>query len=240
MAVDDIYTKVLLHFDGANGSTTFADESGKVWTAAGNAKISTSRSVFGGASGYFDGNGDYISTPANADFGLGSNNFTFDFRFNTAALPTATPYQIYHIYNPSDPNDYFRITMWQSGGSYTFQLQEVINGSNSFSTNLNYESFSNATWYHIAFCRSGSNVYYFVNGVLKTTTACSTTFTYLTSSLFIGNDSGNGAPYYGYLDEFRFSNGIARWTSDFTPPTQPYPLLPGGVSAVYLSDFGFM
>lgn len=31
----------------------------------------------------------------------------------------------------------------------------------------------------------------------------------------------NNNGYFGYLDEIRVSN-IARWTSDFTPPTEPY------------------
>ena len=28
--------------------------------------------------------------------------------------------------------------------------------------------------------------------------------------------------FNGYLDELRISKGIARWTSDFTPPSSPY------------------
>lgn len=36
--------------------------------------------------------------------------------------------------------------------------------------------------------------------------------------------------YYfgGYIDEFRISPGIARWTSNFTPPTLPYCSAPSG------------
>ena len=63
MAVDDSYTKALLHMDGADGSTTFIDESGKTWTRAGNAQIDTSQYKFGGASGLFDGSGDWVDTP---------------------------------------------------------------------------------------------------------------------------------------------------------------------------------
>jgi hypothetical protein len=33
----------------------------------------------------------------------------------------------------------------------------------------------------------------------------------------------NGSNYFnGWIDEVRISKGIARWTSNFTPPTQPY------------------
>jgi hypothetical protein len=71
MPVDDIYTKSLLHFDGDNASTTFLDESGKTWTRYGDAQISTAQNKFGPSSGLFDGTGDYITTPQNADFDFG-------------------------------------------------------------------------------------------------------------------------------------------------------------------------
>ncbi|MDI6787615.1 MAG: hypothetical protein QME51_04520, partial [Planctomycetota bacterium] len=78
--IDDAYTKALLHFDGTDASTTFIDESGKIWTRYGNAQIDTAQSKFGGASGLFDGAGDYITTPDHNDFNLGSGNFTVDLR----------------------------------------------------------------------------------------------------------------------------------------------------------------
>jgi hypothetical protein len=62
-AGNDSFTKILLHMDGANTSTTFTDSnsggSAHTWTAAGNAQISTATYKFGGASGLFDGTGDF-------------------------------------------------------------------------------------------------------------------------------------------------------------------------------------
>ena len=78
MAVDDSYTKVLLHMNGTDASTTFTDESGKTWTANGNAQIDTASYKFATGSGLFDGGGDYIDTPDNADFNFGSGDFTID------------------------------------------------------------------------------------------------------------------------------------------------------------------
>src|SRR5262249_33755527 len=70
------YTKVLPDCDGGYGSTTFGDSnaggSAHIWTAGGNAQIDTADFKFGGASGLFDGSGDYVTTPAHADFQLGS------------------------------------------------------------------------------------------------------------------------------------------------------------------------
>jgi hypothetical protein len=81
-AGSDGYTVVLLHMNGSDASTTFTDNAfgglGHTWTANGNAQIDTAQSKFGGASGLFDGNGDYISTPDSDDFFFSAGDFTFD------------------------------------------------------------------------------------------------------------------------------------------------------------------
>lgn len=44
-----------------------------------------------------------------------------------------------------------------------------------------------------------------------------------TSKFNIGTYSGTAGGYLtGYVDEFRVSNGIARWTGNFTPPSLQY------------------
>jgi hypothetical protein len=92
---NDAFTKILLHMDGTNGSTTFTDTnaggSAHTWTANGNAQISTAQSKFGGASGLFDGTGDYITTPDHADYTLGSGDFTIDLWFNCTAVGRREP-----------------------------------------------------------------------------------------------------------------------------------------------------
>src|SRR3990167_5784069 len=55
--------KLLLHFDGSDGSNTFTDSAGRhTVTANGNVQIDTAQGVFS-QSGLFDGNGDYLSIP---------------------------------------------------------------------------------------------------------------------------------------------------------------------------------
>lgn len=87
MAVDDSYTKALLHFNGIDTSTTFRDESGKTWTGGGTAQLDTAQKKLGTASLLLDGNSDYISTPDHADFDVGSGDFTIDFWVRFNAIP---------------------------------------------------------------------------------------------------------------------------------------------------------
>ncbi len=60
---DSLWDKitVLSHFDGTNGSTSFSEVSvGRVYAPVGDAQIDTAQSKFGGASGLFDGTGDWL------------------------------------------------------------------------------------------------------------------------------------------------------------------------------------
>src|SRR5260221_13149884 len=79
---DDSFTKVLLHFQGVNLSTSVFDfnvgGTAHTWTAAGDAKISTGNVKFGIASAAFDGTGDWFTTPDSVHFTLGASNFTND------------------------------------------------------------------------------------------------------------------------------------------------------------------
>ena len=73
MAVDDQYTKSLLHFDG-----NLTDESGKTWTAYGGAATSTAQKKFGTHALYLDGTDDYINTYGSSDFAFGTGDFTVE------------------------------------------------------------------------------------------------------------------------------------------------------------------
>ena len=77
----DSYTKLLLHCNGTDGSTSFLDDSGnsRTVTAIGSAQVDTAESKFGGASVLCSTKNDYLSVTDFLDLDLGSDDFTFDF-----------------------------------------------------------------------------------------------------------------------------------------------------------------
>ena len=86
-AGNNAFMKSLVHFNGADASTTAPDDAAgatatHTWTAAGNAQIDTASFAFGGASTLLDGTGDYWTTPDHADFTLGSGVWAVGIRFN--------------------------------------------------------------------------------------------------------------------------------------------------------------
>ncbi len=223
MAVDDSYTKALLHFNGSDGSTTFTDGSGKTWTGAVTAQLDTDQKKFGTASLLLDGDSDYISTPDHADFDVGSGDFTIDcwVRFN--AVPGAGVYAILYSQRTT-PSSNYAMTLLYSG-DFKWYFCYSTNGTTQINlTGMSTHTPSVNTWYHIACVRNGSNLDIYIDGQKQTTKTISGTIYNSTATPLIGA-SNPGAPDYflnGWIDEFRFSKGIARWTANFTPPSEEY------------------
>lgn len=218
----DSYTKLMLHIDGADASTTFADysSSARTITVGGNAQIDTAQSVFGGASGLLDGVGDSLSVPQSTDFDFGSGDFTVDFRVRWSTVGktlffakcgTVGSYA-YAFYYDHAAN---KLSFWYS-----------TNGTNeSYNPSSATVSFSANTWYHIAVVRNGNALRYYVNGTqLGTDITMSATIHAPSTTFLIGRNTNftTSADMNGWLDEFRVSKGIARWTAAFTPPTEEY------------------
>jgi hypothetical protein len=218
MSLDDGYTVALLHMEGADASTTFIDESGKTWTARGNAKIVTAQKVFGDSSAYFDGAGDNIDTPDHADWHMGTGDFAVDFRLRLDGLP-ASYYQLFE--QALDTNNRWRL-YYGNAASYAFYFRNTLGGATSIDM-IRTITLTTLTWYHVAITRNGNNTRVFVNGTQVGATATdSYDITDLNGPMYLG--CGGGGLNYAkvWMDEVRFSKGTARWTADFTPPISKY------------------
>lgn len=220
--------QLLLHGDGTNGSTTITDSSTTphTMTANGNAQITTTSPKFGTGSILFDGAGDYVSTPDSADFAFGAGDFTIDFWVNYTNLPTAGNYQC-HIgqWNSLATDDGFITLIHNTAGSYTYEFFYTTDGA-TYKTGSFATTPSTATWYHVAFVRSGTGLYCFVNGTQQGSTYNIATDNLRDSSIILTIGTDNNAshlyPLDAKLDELRVIKGTAVWTSAFTPPTQAY------------------
>ena len=77
---------------------------------------------------------------------------------------------------------------------------------------------SNNTWYHVAFVRDGADLRVYLDGVLKNTNPIgSTSLNAPSGNMTIGGPpfSGGLSGYIGYIDDFRISKGLARYTEAF-------------------------
>lgn len=199
----DPNTIALLHFDGADGSTTITDEKGTLaWTAANGAALSTSVTNFSqtvrfpsstarvtlSAPGYALGNGDFTLEAFIRWTSRSGNNAVFGWGANWAV--------------------------------YTFSNQWAVFDGVASNVIGPVGTVSNTTWYHVALSRASGTLRLFVAGALLRSVANSTN--HVGANLAIGNfQAGNGNAGSSNIDEFRLSN-IARYTSAFTPPAAPF------------------
>jgi len=200
---------ILLHGDGTNGSTTFTDSSSNnhTLTVNGDTQISTAQSKFGGSSMYFDGTGDFL-TVSDSSLALGTGEYTIElwvYILSAAALEAIASCGT------------------SAGGSW--QLRFGNNGIIDFRVGTNTKlsaTISFNTWHHLAVTRDSSNTgRMFLNGTIED----SSTFTndHSQDALKIGVNRSVGNYFDGYIDDFRITKGVARYTSNFTPPTEPFP-----------------
>jgi len=206
---------LLLHGDGTNGSTTIVDNSPspKTVTAYGNAQISTAQSKFGGASIKFDGSGDYLLLGGQTDFAFGLHDFTIECFYFSLGAGGGNFGTI--IDSRSTSSIAGRFTFYHGGTmSLTFQSQAGAVATSALNTQQ---------WYHLAVCRSSGVTRLFLNGVQAGSMTDNTDYTIGTNRPIIGSNVFAGAGLNGYIDDLRITKGVARYTSNFTPPTAPFP-----------------
>lgn len=211
----DVYTKLILHFDELDESISHPT------TFVGTAQLDTSESKFGGSSLLLDGNSDYVTVPDSDDFDFGSENFTIDFWIRTT---TVTGNRYYFSLQGATSSER-ELLAYSVGDDFTF---DYYYASSSYQSVTFADVLSTNTWIHLAIVRDGANLDLYVNGTKQTTHNISTRV--LQNSgypFYIGTCLNTGGipladGINGHLDEFRVSKGIARWTANFTPPTEAY------------------
>lgn len=222
----DPYTKLLLHCNGTDASTTITDECGKAMTAVGTAQLDTAQKKFETASLLLDGNSDFVTTPAHADFNFGTGNFTIDcwIRFNDKTN------NMYIMSQYNDADTYWNIYKDTNANGNKLSLYFKYTGvvkAHYVMTNA-WAGCADNTWYHIEVVRNGAVALIFIDGTSQTlteTTAFSTNDVgVVNAKLEIGALNDIQGFFNGWIDEFRISKGIARHTANFTPETEEYSL----------------
>ena len=232
--------EALLPFDGTNGATSTTDlsERGNTVTFGGDAEISTAQSKFGGSSLSLDGNGDYVDLPQ-ATNQLVSEDFTIEFWFRInsgAGSETVGLFGSYYT-TPSGKGmlmvssaTYNQVYFQWMYGSGTGTDWAYLNRTQGTRTAL-----SNNTWYHVAVTRSGSTWRLFLNGTQEDSVTQSDQLTDSGSTTRLGNYGPSATASHGhngYIEDFRITRGVARYTSNFTAPTSAHPTSTGDVNKV--------
>ena len=214
---------LLLHGDGTDGSTTFTDSSLNNFTvtANGDAQIDTAVKKFGTGSMEFDGSGDYLTCSASVAFDLALS--AVDFTIEA------------WIYPKQNRTIHTIAAVWPQGigiEQWIFCIRDGVVGFVWSPDNINDVFISGGSvplnqWSHVAVTRSGNTFRLFLNGT-QTATGTNSSTSGSSGPLTIGYyGSGTGASttsyWDGYIDDLRITKGVARYTTTFTPPAEPFP-----------------
>ena len=157
---------------------------------------------------YFDGTGDYLSTPSITAFDLGTSNFTMEaWLYQTAGTFGA-------------------IANRRSAGTSTgwlFAASEFsANIGGSWRQSAITTTVANNNWIHVALVRNGSTFTLYHNGVSKGTYTKSGAMQDLVLPVVVGVAGGSTETLLtGYISNLRIVKGAALYTTNFTPPTAP-------------------
>lgn len=215
-------TTLLLHFNGANGSSDFVD-SGSLQTALINYGTYpyqvTNTYAFSTASGYFGGAG-YFKTEAFSEFNMSTDDWTIEFWMKSTAN-TGSWNGIVGTNRDTDVAGVWTIGN-RSGGNNQVSLSQY-NGSTwkDISIPSAYNP-NDDSWHHIAFSRTGDTIKGFFDGYLRVTDTGNAARTFGLAGRVLQIGMGYSPLYYtGYLDELRITHGVGLYDTDFTP-TGPF------------------
>lgn len=212
-AVDPSFSSVfaLLHFDNNltdSKSPTFS-------VSTGSPNYVTGTSGFSNALN-FPGNAN-ISSSVNAPSLSGDFTIEFKVKFNSLAANTS----ILGSDAGGGNSNKWMINYGGWGNTLTFHSNNTSGTSiaNSFAWTP-----STGTWYSIALSRSGSSLRAFVNGTqIGSTLSMSGAVPNASRPLVIGQDGEGWGWLNGAIDEFRLTNGVARYTANYTVDSTPFP-----------------
>ena len=213
---------LLMHMDGSNGGTTFVDSKGGKTVTTNNVTTSTAQTKFGNASAVWSGSisTQQLSLASSTDWDISTGNWTIEcWVYWTNAVG-------------SDSSICCRRTTGTNGWAMNvYGFRAKVNGVWSDAHISNSSGITANTWHHMAWVRNGSTLRYYVDGSIPSGTTYTSqanavsTIDNLSSELFrIGvNSNAYENSFRGYIDDSRFTKGVARYTSNFTPPTLVFP-----------------
>lgn len=180
----------------------------------GDAKISTAAKKYGSNSYYFDGSGDYLLVTNKPSLAFGTADFTLEcWIYATAASDSS----IYEGRASGSGTTGFTLT------AFSTSVIRVYTGAAALISSTG-TTFINI-WTHVAVVRSSGTTTLYINGSSVGSSGSMGNLTDTDCVIGGGRYGGTStvtSSFTGYIDDFRITNGYARYTTTFTPPTSTF------------------
>lgn len=201
------YVVFFSHFDGNNNDSITSDYNGMAISSYGVApKLSTTQSKFGATSCAFIGTGSLTVNDPLLNF------YTLDLTIEGFVYPTGSGSPFLNCQTATNRINFLCAS--STSASLIVVGSTVVSGI----------TLTANAWQHIAIVRSGNTWTVYVNGVSAGSGTNSSSFDCTVSGI---GGSVSGINYFnGYVDELRITRGVARYTANFTPPSQAFDNVP--------------
>lgn len=218
-AGDEHFSNVvlLLDMEGTDGGQEATDASDSehtvTWGSA--AQLDSEFAKFGNTSLYGLGTVNlYITVPASTDWDFGTGDFTVELHWRPYGVNQDSI--LIGNYNGATDGWWVRHKKTTNQLEWGYQNAAIVQRDSTIALNLN-------VWHHLAVCRNGTDLRIFDDGVQVGATATDSTNVQSTLNTWIASLDGTQQHAQGNIDNVRITKGVARYTADFTPPTEPFP-----------------
>lgn len=185
------------------------------WQTVGSAQVSSTQVKYGTGALKFNGTTDYLYTNSSSTIVFGGN-FTIEA-------------WVYLNTNANYAGIFSSFISTNSGTGVLLGVQNtgVLYGAIGNGTGADQISSASAittsAWHHVAFVKNGTAITLYLDGT--SVASGTTTRTIGLNTCFIGRYYTDVNNYFinGYIDDLRVTNGYARYTANFTPPTAAFP-----------------
>jgi len=202
-------TKLLLNFN--EGDIVDRSQSVKTVTLTGDVKSSTTQTKYLTSSITLDGTGDYLDIePTTSDFfNFGTQPFTIEFWMYLTNISGEKVL----LESRAGHSDAGLLIMLNSGVMKNLTSNAVrTTGGTTIAAD---------TWYHVAVVRDSTSLRTYLNGTEESGSASYTSAITCPFSKFrLGARFDGANPPAGYFSDVRITKGLARYTANFTAPTE--------------------
>ena len=154
-----------------------------------------------------------------SDYQFGGQDFTVECWVHPKLIPPSVYGVIVKCSADSSWNPGWSLS-WHNNNKFSWWSSGTgINGQSYDAGTLTASTYSTGTWHHLAVVRKNLIRSFYVNGILDRSDTDLVNYI-PTSIISIGNDISSTFDFDGYLQDLRIYKGVAKYTSNFTPPTQ--------------------
>jgi hypothetical protein len=210
-----INTMLLINGD----KSAIVDKSGKfVAETVGDARVSTAIKKYGNSSMYFDGTGDGLQLPITPQVYLGTTYTIEAWIYNAGGLNYQAIFQLCE----NNTGGFAALNLIKVGTTISAAVRTATLGTESVITG---GTLITNTWQHVALSVNAGSARLFLDGTQIGSTTTLPEFP-IAKTLFAavgrfanGYTAADTNSWNGYIDDFRITKGVARYTANFTPPT---------------------